>query len=88
MLHGSETWGPNALDLKRLRRNDRAMIRWICGTKVHDKTTPALLLKKYNGSHLQWAVGVWHVMGMCSVPHPVSNLSQTFHFPAQKEKKA
>jgi len=27
MLHGSETWAPNASDLQRLRRNDRAMIR-------------------------------------------------------------
>ena len=26
LLHGSETWAPTALDLQRLRRNDRAMI--------------------------------------------------------------
>ena len=36
MLHGSETWAPSAPDLQRLRRNDRAMVRWICGIKVHD----------------------------------------------------
>ena len=29
MLHGSETWGPTLADLQRLRRNDRAMIRWM-----------------------------------------------------------
>ena len=39
MLHGSETWGPNASDLQRLRRNDRAMIRWICGVGVRDETS-------------------------------------------------
>ena len=38
LLHGSETWAPNAADLQRLRRNDRAMIRWICGTKPLDET--------------------------------------------------
>ena len=37
MLHGCETWGPNAPDLQRLRRNDRAMIRWICGIKERDE---------------------------------------------------
>ena len=38
MLHGSETWAPNAADLQRLRRNDRAMVRWICAVKVNDDT--------------------------------------------------
>ena len=37
LLHGSETWAPTASDLQRLRRNDRAMIRWICGVKPHDE---------------------------------------------------
>ena len=38
MLHGGETWAPSTLDLQRLCRNDRAMVRWICGVKLHDKT--------------------------------------------------
>ena len=29
LLHGIETWAPTAPDLQRLRRNNRAMIRWI-----------------------------------------------------------
>ena len=37
LLHGSETWAPTASDLQRLHRNDRVMIRWICGVKPHDK---------------------------------------------------
>ena len=37
LLHGSETWAPTAPDLQRLRRNDRAMISWICGVNPHDE---------------------------------------------------
>jgi len=46
MLHGSETWAPNASDLQRLRRNDRAMIRWMCGAKLEDEISSAVLLQK------------------------------------------
>ena len=46
MLHGSETWAPTATDLQRLRRTDRAMIRWICGVRLRDETPSAALLDK------------------------------------------
>ena len=46
MLHGSETWEPKADDLQRLRRNDCAVIRWICGTKVQDELPSDSLLQK------------------------------------------
>ena len=46
MLHGSETWAPNASDLQRLRRNDHAMIRWICGAKLEDEISSAVLHQK------------------------------------------
>ena len=46
MLYGSETWGPKESGLLQLQRNDRAMIRWICGTKVRDRTPSVSLLKK------------------------------------------
>ena len=46
LLHGSETWAPTAPDLQRLRRNDRAMIRWICGVKPHDKVPMETLCTK------------------------------------------
>ena len=46
MLHGSETWAPNASDLQRLRRNDHAMIRWICSAKLTDKIPMAVLHQK------------------------------------------
>ena len=43
LLHGSETWAPTASDLQRLRRNDRSMIRWICGIKPHDEVPTDML---------------------------------------------
>ena len=46
VLHGSETWAPNASDLQRLRRNDRAVTRWICGAKLADKIPTAVLHQK------------------------------------------
>ena len=36
MLHASETWPLSEADLQRLRRSDRAMIRWICNVKPED----------------------------------------------------
>ena len=46
MLHGSETWGLNTIDLLRLRHSDRAMICWIFGTKVRDERPLASLLQR------------------------------------------
>ena len=46
LLHGSETWAPTAPDLQRLRRNDRAMIRWICGVKPHEEVPMETLYTK------------------------------------------
>ena len=46
MLHGGETWGPTNMDLLRLRRNDRAMLRWICGIKASDNISSSELLRR------------------------------------------
>ena len=35
-LHGSETWALTKVDLQRLQRNDRAMIRQVCGVKPNE----------------------------------------------------
>ena len=48
MLHGSETWATKSSDLQRLRRNDRAMIRWICGVGIRDNIDTAALLQRLN----------------------------------------
>ena len=39
LLHGSETWAPTAPDLQRLRRNDRSMVRRICGVRDDDEVS-------------------------------------------------
>ena len=36
MLHAAETWAMKVDTLNRLRRNDRAMIRWICNVRAKD----------------------------------------------------
>ena len=36
MMHGSETWAVSANTLRRMQRNDRAMIRWTCLVKPED----------------------------------------------------
>ena len=48
LLHGGETWAPNVSDLLRLRRNDRAMVRWICNSKLSDRSATNQLLKRLN----------------------------------------
>ena len=46
LLHASETWGPTHEDLERLRRNERSMIRWICGVKPENDVSSATLCAK------------------------------------------
>ena len=50
MLHASETLAMKADTLNRLRRNDRAMIRWICNVKANDKSK--LRLPSHKALHL------------------------------------
>ena len=46
MLHAAETWAMAASTLNSLRRNDRAMIRWICNVKAKDEVSSDSLLSK------------------------------------------
>ena len=46
MLHAAETWAMTAVTLNRLRRIDRAMIRWICNVKAKDQVSSDSLLSK------------------------------------------
>ena len=46
MLHAAETWAMTEATLNRLRRNDRAMIRWICNVKANDEVSSDSLLSK------------------------------------------
>ena len=46
MLHAAETWAMKVDTLYCLRRNDRAMIRWICNVKAKDEVSSDSLLTK------------------------------------------
>ena len=58
MLHVSETWAMKADTLNPLRRNDCAMIHWICNVKAKDKVSFRL------PSHIAWHPGL-----RCGAPH-------------------
>ena len=81
MLYGSETWGTKDTDLLQLQRNDRAMIRWICGTKVSDKTPSVSLLEKLGIEDIEAALKSrrlrWygHVQRATSCIKAVTNLA-------------
>ena len=46
MLHAAETWAMKVDTLNRLRRNDRAMIRWICNVRAKNEVSSDSLLTK------------------------------------------
>ena len=46
MLHAAETWAMTVATLNCIRRNDRAMIRWICNVKANDEVSSDSLLSK------------------------------------------
>ena len=46
MLHAAETWPVTVSILNRLRRNDLAMIRWMCNIKTNDNVCSHSLLSK------------------------------------------
>ena len=46
MLHAAETWAMKVDTLNRLRRNDRAMIHWICNVRAKDEVSSDSLLTK------------------------------------------
>ena len=58
MLHAAETWAMKADTLNRLRRNDRAMICWICNVKAKDEVSSD------SPSHKAWHPGL-----RCGAPH-------------------
>ena len=72
MLHGTETWPMTSAALHWLCRNDRAMIRWICGVKpsddpsmdeLHDKLGICDLAILVRERRLRWFGHVMHSNG-------------------------
>ncbi len=48
MLHAAECWAPRQTELVRLARNERAMLRWMCGVRTGERIGTSTLLKKLN----------------------------------------
>ena len=57
MLHATETWAMKVDTLNRLRRNDRAMIRWICNVRAKDEVSSDSLLTKLGIQDLDVVLG-------------------------------
>ena len=55
LLYASETWAVKTEDTNRLERNDNAMIRWICSTKLSERKSM---------TELRQALGVTDVRSM------------------------
>ena len=73
MLHGSETWGPNASEQQRLRRNDRYMVRWICGMSAHDDIPSDQLLEKLGLADITTVLRCGRLRWAGHVEHAPSN---------------
>ena len=52
MLHAAETWAMTVATLNSMRRNKRAMIRWICNVKAKDEVSSDSLLSMLGSQDL------------------------------------
>jgi hypothetical protein len=41
MTYGSETWAMKVVDMQRLERTEKMMIRWMCGVTLKDRKPSA-----------------------------------------------
>ena len=53
MLYSSETWSLTTPSLNRLKRNDLAMIRWICKAKVENRISAEKLHAKLGMQNIE-----------------------------------
>ena len=61
LLDGSKTWAQTAPDLQKYRRNDRAMIHWICCVKSHDEVPMETLYTKLEIQEVAVALRTKHL---------------------------
>ena len=85
MLHAAETWAMTVSTLNRLRRNDRAMIRWICNVKANDEVSSDYFLSKLRlqdidvvlcSSRMRWYGHVEHSKGWISQVRKLNIVAQ------------
>ena len=56
LLYSAECWATTAKDIDRLRRADRAMVRWICKVRLEDRVSSANLLKRLKLPPIEFTV--------------------------------
>jgi len=79
MLHGSETWALNSSDLQRLQQNDRAMVRWICGSKLAEHTPTSSLLHKLGIPEITEVLRFRHLRWYGHVQHATTQINHVTH---------
>ena len=88
MLHAAETWAMKVDTLNRLRRNDRAMIRWICNVRAKDdfilifskehnskKGDNSDKKKKYWSAIFPWGIHIWNFKTLACTVHKIWHAS-------------
>ena len=73
--------------MQRLRHIDRAMIRWICGIKDRDETSPASLLQKLLIGDVTLVLHCRRLRWYGYVQQVTSCIKSTTHFPIPGTRK-
>ena len=76
MLHAAETWPVTVSTLNRLRRNDLAMIRWMCNIKTNDNVCSHSLLSKLGIRDVELVLRTSRMRWFGHVKRSVSWISQ------------
>ena len=86
MLHAAETWAMKVDTLNRLRRNDRAMIRWICNVRAKNEVSSDSLLTKLGIQDLDVVLRTSRMRWFGHVEHSTGWIAEVrnLHVVAQK----
>ena len=80
MLYSSETWSLTTPSLNRLKRNDLAMIRWICKARVEDRISAEKLHAKLGIQNIESALRCHRLRGFGHVVRSSGWLSKVREF--------
>ena len=78
LLHGSETWALSAPDLRRLRRNDRSMVRWICRVRDDDEVSANTLCAMLGVQEVTAALRTRRLRWTCCTLHFMHKLHHKY----------
>ena len=86
MQHAAETWAMKVDTLNRIRRNDRAMIRWICNVRAKDEVNSDSLLTKLGIQDLDVVLRTSRMRWFGHVEHSTGWIAEVrkLHVVAQK----